>query len=117
MGAESITPVLPAPNLEAAVAFWRLVLGVEPTFVDGDRWAQFDLGPRRLALAGSDRVSDEPSLMIKVDDAHAARRQLSDHGHSVGEVETGPHELRFVFRSPFGTIVFYSPPSDSAFRA
>lgn len=108
MAAESVTPVLPADDLGAAVEFWSSVLGVAPTFVDGERWAQFDLGPRRLALAGSDRVTDEPSVMIKVDDLEAARRQLSAEGHSVGEIETGPHEARFVAGTPFGTIVFYA---------
>jgi hypothetical protein len=109
MAAEGITPVLPVDDLGMAVEFWSSTLGVAPTFVDGDRWAQFDLGPRRLALAGSDRLTDDPSVMIKVSDLDAARDQMSASGGSIGEIQIGPHERRFLARTPFGTIVFYSP--------
>lgn len=114
MVAESITSVLPVDDLNEAVEFWSAVLGVAPTFVDGDRWAQFDLGPRRLALAGSDRLTDDPSVMIKVTDLDVARAQLTAAGAIVGEVQTGPHELRFLARTKFGSIIFYSPPARPA---
>ena len=44
--------------MDEAVGQWSTLLGVEPTFVDGDRWAQLDIGDTRLSLAGSDRSSD-----------------------------------------------------------
>jgi catechol 2,3-dioxygenase-like lactoylglutathione lyase family enzyme len=109
MAAESFTPVFPTDDLDAAVEFWTSVLGVAPTFVDGDRWAQFDLGPRRLALAGSDRMADEPGVMVKVDNLEAARLELAGRGEDVGEIEAGPHERRFLIRTRFCPIVFYSP--------
>jgi hypothetical protein len=109
MAVEGITPVVPVDDLVAAAKFWELVLGVAPTFVDGDRWAQFDVGPRRLALAGTDRVTDEPSLMLKVGDLDAARSQVTAAGATAGEVQEGPHELRFLATTPYGAIVFYSP--------
>lgn len=108
MAAEGITPVIPVDELAAAVEFWRSVLGVEPTFVDGDRWAQFDLGPRRLALAGSDRMTDDFSVMLKVSDLKEAREELTARGATVGEIQAGPHELRFLASTPFGPIVCYS---------
>jgi hypothetical protein len=108
MAAESITPVLPVDDLGAAVEFWSSVLGIAPTFVDGDRWAQFDLGSRRLALAGSDRLTDQPSVMVKVSDLEAVREQIGASGASIGEIESGSHELRFLAHTPFGAIIFYS---------
>ena len=32
--------------MTAAVERWEQLLGLPPTFVDGDRWAQFDVGGR-----------------------------------------------------------------------
>lgn len=110
MDAKDITPVLPVPDLDAAVAAWRGILGIEPTFVDGTRWAQFDLGGRRLALAGTDRAADVPSLMVKVGDLAAARSELEAAGAQLGPVEEGPHELRCVLDGPAGCpVVLYEP--------
>ena len=86
MGVEKVTPVVPVNNMAAAVAAWSAALGTEPTFVDGDRWAQFDVGGSRIALAGTDRASDDPGLMIKVDDAAATRDSYAAAGADVGEL-------------------------------
>jgi hypothetical protein len=43
MDIEGLTPVLPVDDMGAAVTAWAALLGARPTFVDGDRWAQFDL--------------------------------------------------------------------------
>jgi hypothetical protein len=110
MEPKSVATVLPVPDLEQGVAFWRAALGVEPTFVDGDRWAQFDLDGRRIALAGSDRSSDQAGVMLKVDDLEAAAAELAEHGVELGPAEEGPHELRRSGKSPGGwSIVVYSP--------
>ncbi len=111
MAAEGITPVVPVDDLAAAVEFWETVLGVKPTFVDGDRWAQFDLGARRVALSGTDRLTDEPSIMVKVGDLAQARAQMASAGAAVGEIVEGPHELRFLAKAQYGVAVFYSPKS------
>ena len=76
MTIESFATVVPVPNLADGVAFWSSLLGVEPTFVDGDRWAQFDMGGRRIALAGTDRFSEVPSLMLRPSDLEATRDAL-----------------------------------------
>jgi hypothetical protein len=106
----SLTPVLPVYPLAAAVEVWTRLLGVKPTFVDGDRWAQFDVNGRRLALAGTDRVSDLAGVMIKVNDVKAARSAAQSQGLSVGEIDEGPHETRCTATAPGGwSIVFYCP--------
>ena len=108
--AEKISVVLPVPDLAAAVAVWREVLGTDPTFVDGDRWAQFDHASGRLALAGTDRVADEAGVMVKVADLDAACEQLRQAGCAVGEPSLGEHERRAVATGPGGwPIILYSP--------
>lgn len=109
MTVQGITPVVPVDDLSAGVRFWQTALGVEPAFVDGDRWAQFDVGPRRLALSGTDRLTDAPSIMVKVSDIDEARAQIAGAGAVVGDVQEGPHERRFLATAPYGVVVFYSP--------
>ncbi|HEY5070596.1 MAG TPA: VOC family protein [Caulobacteraceae bacterium] len=110
MQIENLGPVLPVPDLAAAVVVWSALLGAQPKFVDGDRWAQFEVGGHRLALAGTDRDGDLAGVMIKVDDLDEARRLARAVGVAVGENREGPHELRFVATAPGGwPIVFYAP--------
>ena len=94
MNIERISSVVPVDDLGAAVTQWATLLGTEATFVDGDRWAQFDVGTARLALAGTDRASDAAGVMIKVDDIDAARDAYSAAGLSVGTITDGAHERR-----------------------
>jgi hypothetical protein len=102
MDVQSLTPVLPVDDMGAAVTAWSALLGVSPTFVDGDRWAQFDVGGRRIALAGSDRTSDLPGVMIKVGDLQAGRAAAEAAGLVAGPLIEGPHELRLVVTTPGG---------------
>ncbi len=110
MAVESFATVVPVADLAEGVAFWSSVLGVEPTFVDGDRWAQFDANGRRLALAGSDRFADVPSVLLKVADLDAARSQLEALCAEVTEIADGAHERRFTAVAPGGwTVALYAP--------
>jgi hypothetical protein len=109
---ESFATVVPVPDLAAGVEFWGALLGVEPTFVDGDRWAQFDAGGRRIALAGSDRFADVPSLMLKASGLEETRERLAAAGVAVSEIEHGAHERRFVATTPGGwPVAVYEPAS------
>ncbi len=111
MAAEKLNAVLPADDLAGAVAWWSELLGVEATFVDGDRWAQFDLGGGRLALAGADRASDRAGVMVKVDDLDTAAAALA----GCGPVEEGPHERRATVIGPDGTpVTLYQPAPTGA---
>ncbi|HVJ28410.1 MAG TPA: hypothetical protein VM493_12760 [Vicinamibacterales bacterium] len=109
MQVSGVATVLPVDDLKTAVHTYETILGTGPTFVDGDRWAQFDLDGRRIALAGTDRVSDRPALMLKVDDLEAARTALVSAGLTPGDIEEGPHELRITAEGPGGwPIVVYT---------
>jgi len=115
MGVERVTAVLPVADLRDAVASWTTLLGVEATFVDGDRWAQFDVGPDRIALAGTDRASDLAGVMVKVSDLPAARAAALAAGMAVGRIERGRHELRCLVRSADGwPAILYGPRRDRA---
>lgn len=110
MTIEGVATVLPVDDVAAAAAIWAALLGVAPSFVDADRWAQFDVGGRRIALAGSDRVSNLPGVMLKVSDIEAARSLATDQGLTVGAVREGPHEFRCLVEGPGGwPIILYSP--------
>jgi hypothetical protein len=109
MDIQGMATVLPVDDVAEAAAVWAQLLGAAPSFVDGDRWAQFDVGGRRLALAGTDRVSNLPGLMIKVSDLAEARARAEAQGLTVGPVEQGPHEMRCLVEAPGGwPVVLYS---------
>ncbi|MGH3521148.1 MAG: VOC family protein [Haloechinothrix sp.] len=112
MRAERISPTFPADDIAAAVKLLTAVLGCAPTFVDGERWAQFDVNGSRVALAGTDREGDGPSLSVKVHGLDATSARLRAAGFDVGEPVSGPHERRAVIRPDHGfdwTVVLYEP--------
>jgi hypothetical protein len=108
MTVERVTPVIPVNDLASAVATWSVILGTEPTFVDGDRWAQFDVGASRIALAGADRTTDATGVMIKVDDLAASHGEFTSAGMAPGDMETGAHEVRFFVEGPGAPATLYS---------
>lgn len=99
--ADTLSPVIPSDDLVTDARRWETILGVAPTFVDGDRWAQFDVGSRRLALGGSDRITDRPSVMVRAADLDAAQEHLQESGFEVSRVEQGPDERRFLASAPW----------------
>ena len=106
---QNIAPVFPVDNVTDAVATWSAILGTGPTFVDGDRWAQYDVNGRRVALAGTDRVSDTAGLMIKVSDLQATSERLANAGVGLGPIQEGPHEQRRLLQVSGGwAIVIYA---------
>ncbi len=108
MSALGLSTVVPVADLPMAVATWTALLGVEPTFVDGVRWAQFDVGGGRLALSG-EGVPDLPGVMVKVDDLEDACRRARAEGLEVGEVTEGAHERRCVVWDQQGwPVVLYA---------
>jgi catechol 2,3-dioxygenase-like lactoylglutathione lyase family enzyme len=110
MQVERLSFVLPVADMQRSVAFWTEVLGVEATFVDGDRWAQFDVGGGRLSLAGRDRVSELPGAMINVSDLYAVRRVIVARGITADEIDEGEHERRCVATDTEGwPVILYEP--------
>ncbi|WP_428152166.1 hypothetical protein [Brevundimonas sp.] len=104
-----LSTVLTVTDLAAAVSDWTDILGVAPTFVDANRWAQFDLDGSRLALAGADRPAVPAGVMSKVENVHSERARLTAAGLTPGPIQAGLHEQRFTLDAPGGAIVFYQP--------
>jgi len=96
-------------DMDAAVAFYRDVVGLEPVRRDGDAWAQFDSGPVQFALHGTDDEAAAPSgtVVFRVEDLDAARWDLERRGakfeEQVGEV--GGYARFATFRDPDGNPV------------
>ena len=96
-------------DLDEGVAFYRDVVGLALVRRAGNEWAEFEAGPVRFALHGTD---DEPTpaggtVVLRVDDLDDARRTLEGRGAVfdafVGEVEG---YARFAaFRDPDGNPV------------
>ena len=96
-------------DLDAGVVFYRDVVGLPLLRRAGNEWAEFDAGPVRFALHGTD---EDPApaggtVVLRVDDLDAARRDLEQRGAAfdafLGEVEGF---ARFAtFRDPDGNPV------------
>ncbi|MGZ8620344.1 MAG: VOC family protein [Actinomycetota bacterium] len=102
-------------DMDAAVAFYRDVLELALVRRDGDEWAEFEAGPVRLALHGTDEPGHASGTVVfRVVDLDEARFTLRDRGarvdDHVGEVEGF---ARFVtVRDPDGNpvqLIEYSP--------
>ncbi|MDP9297078.1 MAG: VOC family protein [Actinomycetota bacterium] len=95
-------------DMDAAVAFYRDVVGLTLRRRDGDEWAEFDAPPIRLALHGTgDAVPASGTVVFRVVDLDGARWSLERAGaefeEHVGEVEGF---ARFAtFRDPDGNPI------------
>src|SRR4051812_28747892 len=102
--------VFPTAVMADGVRFVAAVLGAEPTFVGGERWAQFDLGGARLALASGAGSSGAAQLMVKVADVAGVAERLRLAGFDVAGPVTGSHEVRVSVAGPDGwSVVVYEP--------
>lgn len=100
----------PVHDLDAAVAFYRDVLGLPVKFRDGDRYCAIDAGGFTLGLAaGAERVADEAAAVFRVEDIAESLNVLVAAGAQVlRPVERGPHEARAVLRAPGGGALVLS---------
>lgn len=106
MAVKRVSAVVGTGSLGPSVKFWTAVLGAAPTFVDGDRWAQFDVAGSRLSVgAGPERPTAPVAVMVAVDDLDSFCAAASAAGLSIGEVLVGAHEKRVALMGPSGEEV------------
>ncbi len=100
----------PVEDLDAAVAFYRDVLGLPVKFRDGGRYCALDAGGYTLGLAArEERIVDDAAPAFHVEDIEATLAAMLESGASVVRpVERGPHEMRAVLRVPGGNTVVIS---------
>jgi predicted enzyme related to lactoylglutathione lyase len=110
-GAELRQVIVPVADVEAALRFYRDVLGLTVKFQDGARWAALDLGGITLGLAGPEEhtAGTGIALGIKVADIETAQTAFEAlDGAQVDPPVEGPHELRAMCRSAeLNTLVLY----------
>ena len=96
-------------DMDAAVAFYRDVLGLDPTLRAGEDWAEFDAGGVTVALHGT-RGNAPPqggaTVVFEVADLERARRLLTERGAAFvgesGEADVGSFA---TFRDPDGNLL------------
>jgi hypothetical protein len=107
--AEKLSVVVPADRLDESVEFWSYIIGT-PTFVDGKRWAQYDVGGTRLALGAGGERPEVTTVLVKVSNLDAAIAQLAERGIELDGIEEGEHERRVATQGPSGeVVVLYQP--------
>lgn len=101
-------------DMDAAVAFYRDVLGLTLKFQDGAHWAAFDCGGVTLALNGDGPDAPGPggaTVSLRVDGLDALVTDLRGKGAALDpEIQTGAHERKIGVRDPSGnSLVLYEP--------
>lgn len=117
-------PILEVSDVPSAIAYYRDVLGLAPTWIWGERigGVHTEHGPIEIYLARADRPS--PSrLAVFVDDADATYDKYRDAGADiVDQLKTQPWGLRgFTLRDPDGNLIdiaheVHSPLEQSEYR-
>jgi catechol 2,3-dioxygenase-like lactoylglutathione lyase family enzyme len=95
-------------DMDRAVAFYGSVLGLPVTSRSGDEWAEFQAGPVRLALHGTEAtVPPSGTVVFRVDDLDEARWTLQQRGVAFeGHESEVPGVARFTtFHDPDGNPV------------
>lgn len=103
--------LLPATVLGTDLDFYRALLGVEPLFVDGERYAALPPsdGVGVALAAGGEAVADRAALVLRTSDLEAAVSRVVELGGSVlAEAVNGPHEVRAVVADPSGNPLVLS---------
>lgn len=98
-------------NMDAAVSFYRDVLGLAMTMRAGEDWAEFDVGGTIVAVHGIRPGNSPPqagaTVVFEVQDIEETQRLMRNHGVVFeGDVREVPGAGRFAsFRDPDGNIL------------
>lgn len=98
-------------DMDAAVSFYRDVLGLGVRVRSGEDWTEFDVGGTTVALHGTREGHPPPqagaTVVFEVDDLDATMRALRGRGISFeGDVREIPGSGRFAsFRDPDGNLL------------
>jgi catechol 2,3-dioxygenase-like lactoylglutathione lyase family enzyme len=117
-------PVLEVSDVARAIAFYRDVLGLIPSWMWEDRIGGVHTDQSSIEIYVSRAEQPLPSrLAVFVDDADAAHEQYRTAGAEiVGELKTQPWGLRgFTVRDPDGNLIdvaqqIHSPSGRSEYR-
>jgi len=97
-----------ACDMAALSAFYRDALGLAPRFADGSRWAEFQAGASRFALAAPQEAPRDARgavLVFACDDLDGIRTQVLAHGGRVlDQRDMGSHGRIVTAADPAGTV-------------
>ncbi len=104
-------------SMDAAVAFYRDVLGLDLRVRAGEDWAEFDVAGTTIALHGSREGHPPPqagaTVVFEVDDLDSSMRSLRAKGIDFeGEVREAPTGRFASLRDPDGNIIQLFQRSD-----
>lgn len=109
---ERVSLVIPVGDVREAARRWRSLLGLYPTHVVGDSWAQFEVGGTRIALSRAKQPDEAAGLLIRVADVGDFRAAAGRLGLGVTEVEAGPDQRGCALADPAGVpVTFYAKPA------
>jgi len=81
-------------DVAAATAFYRDVVGLKPSAMVSDHWAEFDVATATFGLGDGTPLGIEPgscfSVTFEVDDVDAEQQRLKAAGVSIGDVHDTP---------------------------
>lgn len=93
-------------DIPRAVKFYTSALGLEPRFIDSDRWAEFNAGEARLALGAPAEFvfgAQGPIAMFEVDLMEEFRHRIVTAGGAIeGERDMGDHGRYMTIRDQDG---------------
>lgn len=96
-------------DMDRAVAFYEIVLGLPVSRRAGNEWAEFQVEGIRLALHGTEEASTPPSgtVVFRVEDLDEARWALQQRGVVFdGQESEVPGVARFTtFHDPDGNLL------------
>ena len=81
-------------DLPAAKTFYRDVIGLKPSAMFGDHWAEFDVGSTTFGIGNGEPLGIEPgssfSVTFEVDNVKAERERLIGLDVPVTEINESP---------------------------
>lgn len=93
-------------DVPRAKAFYRDLVGLKPSDVFSDQWAEFDVGDSTFGVGDGTSMGITPgsafSAVFEVDDLDAARERLTKAGVKVTDIDDGQICRHFFVTDPEG---------------
>lgn len=95
-------------DVPAAITFYRDVLGLKPSEMFGEHWAEFDVGNVTFGIGNGEPLGFIPGkstgAAFEVDDIAATREKLAANGAKVSEVHDFPACRACFITDPEGNV-------------
>jgi predicted enzyme related to lactoylglutathione lyase len=93
-------------DVPAGIAFYRDVIGLKPSEMVSEHWAEFDVGGMTFGIGNGEPLGMPPGksfgAVFEVDDINAERERLLKAGVKASEVHEGPVCFSVFLEDPEG---------------